>query len=162
LYLSPGFAKSDIAEANDPEAQEYYFQKWKGRTPLRDLPGNPGTSWVQSRTQLFGPWDKVRSKVAILEISAYHSKNLKDYSVLAALPSSRVSLDFAQNVLFPQAEAGKRIVICMRSAAYWGLEKGKRYPGTLFAPLVNRGGHLLRNKYNSRLVEAVRSRIGQE
>jgi hypothetical protein len=78
---------------------------------------------------------------------------------LLALPSSRVSLAWAQEVLFPAAEAGDRIVICMRSAAYWGLEAGRNYSGTLFAPLVNRGGHLLKNPQNKRLIALVRERV---
>jgi hypothetical protein len=70
-----------------------------------------------------------------------------------ALPSSRVSLAWAQEKLFPEAEAGKRIVICMRSATYWGLETGRKYKGTLFAPPANRGGHLLNGPTKKKLFE---------
>jgi hypothetical protein len=37
---------------------------------------------------------------------------VRSYASLLALPSSRVSMEWAQSVLFPQAEAGRRIVIC--------------------------------------------------
>src|SRR5712691_10488432 len=55
------------------------------------------------------------------------STDIRSFAALLCLPSSRVSLGWAQDVLFPDAEAGKRIVICMRSAAYWGLEQGQKY-----------------------------------
>ena len=117
---------------------------------------------MSSRAKPFGDWEAVRDKIAILNVGAYHSKDVKSKSALMALPSSRVSLDWAQEVLFPEAEAGKRIVICMRSAAMWGLATGTTYNGTLFAPVVNRAGHLLRNEANDRLVELVRHRLKVE
>jgi hypothetical protein len=96
----------------------------------------------------------------VLNIGAYHSKTFKDYSVLAALPSSRVSIEWAQTELFPEAEAGRRVVICLRSAAFWGLERGRAYEGTLFAPEVTRSGILVRSKANSRIIEVVKSTLG--
>jgi hypothetical protein len=155
LYLSPGFDEAEIARAKTKECRDLYFRRWKGNEPLSDS----STSWFKSRTRNFGDWENVRHKVAILNIGAYHSKTFNDYSVLAALPSSRVSLEWAQNKLFPEAEAGKRIVICMRSASYWGLEQGKSYRGSLFAPLVNRSGHLIRDDKRERLIELVRERL---
>jgi hypothetical protein len=68
-------------------------------------------------------------------------------------------MEWAQSVLFPEAEAGRRIVICMRSAPYWGLDPGRRYGKCLFAPLVNRSGHLIKNDDNRRLIKLVRPRI---
>jgi hypothetical protein len=47
-------------------------------------------------------------------------------------------------------------VVRMRSAAYWGLEQGQRYKGSLFAPMVNRSGHLLENDEKHRLVDLVK------
>jgi len=44
----------------------------------------------------------------VLNIGAYHSTAFADYQLLAALPSCRVSLDWAQGVLFPQAVKGDR------------------------------------------------------
>jgi hypothetical protein len=119
----------------------------------------PGESWLSSRTRNFCDYETVRNKFAILNIGAYHSKNLKDYGSLLALPSSRVSLAWAQETLFPEAEAGKRIVICMRSAAYWGLDAGRKYRGTLFAPLVNRSGHMHKSTQREKIIELVKKRI---
>jgi hypothetical protein len=139
------------------EYRDLYFRRWQRNEPLSDS----YTNWFKSRTRSFGEWDNVRHKVAILNIGAYHSKTFKDHSVLAALPSSRVSLEWAQSERFPKAEVGKRIVICMRSASYWGLEYGKQYHGCLFAPLVNRGGRLIRNNKRERLIELVRAKLSE-
>ena len=134
----------------------------KGDEPMRDLGGGKGTPWILSRTKIFGTFEAVKDKIALFNIGAYHSKDVKNYASLIALPSSRVSLGWAQDVLFPAAEAGKRVVICMRSAACWGLESGKRYGGGLFAPHVNRSGHFLKNENNRQLIEIVRGRLSQE
>jgi hypothetical protein len=100
----------------------------------------------------------VASNVAILDIGAYHSKSFTGHNLLAALPSSRASLDWAQNTLFPAAEAGERVVICLRSARYWGLESGREYEGTLFAPNVTRRGHMLMGDRGA-IISAVKQRI---
>jgi hypothetical protein len=70
-------------------------------------------------------------------------------------------LDWAQTVSFPRAENGEVVVICMRAATSWGLEIGKKYRGTLFAPVVNmQRGYLARdNAANDRLVEVVKERL---
>jgi hypothetical protein len=159
LYLSPGFTEQDVADAETDETKNYYARRWKGEEPLRSVDGL-GTAWVASRTRSFGSWTTIRDKVAILNIGAYHSRDVKSYGALLALPSSRVALEWAQSVLFPDAEAGKRIVICMRSASYWGLEQGRRYHGALFAPYVNRSGHLINNDEKHRLIELIQDRIG--
>lgn len=159
LYLSPGFSKADVTDAQTEEGKDFYFRRYKGYEPPRDL-GAAKSSWITSRTKSFGDWDAIKNKIALLNIGAYHSVDVKSFASLVALPSSRLSLDWAQEVLFPDAEAGKRIVICMRSAAYWGLEQGKQYKGSLFAPTVNRSGHLLKNDENRRLIKMVRKQCG--
>ena len=159
LFLSPGYVGSEDAEAKTNAGKDYYYRKWRGKEPLRD-DGGPGTTWFKSRTKRFADYQIARKKIAILNIGAYHSKRMGSYASMLALPSSRVTLDWAQNYLFREAMAGKRIVICMRSAAYWGLEPGKRYPGTLFAPRTLRNGHLRKNTESERLVQLVRRRLG--
>lgn len=62
-------------------------------------------------------------------------------------------------VLRALQKLGKRVVVCMRSAACWGLESGKRYGIGLFAPLVNRSGHFLKNEDNRKLIEIVREQL---
>lgn len=157
LYLSPGFSQLDIADARSREGQDHRFKSWQGDEPFRT--NGPGFKWLTSRTKLFCDPETVRHNFAVLNIGAYHSKDVRSYSSLLALPSSRVSISWAQEVLFPEAEAGKRIVICMRSAAYWGLDTGRKYKGTLFAPLVNRSGHLLKSPQRERLIKLVRARL---
>jgi hypothetical protein len=159
LYLSPGFSKADVADAQSEEGKDFYFRRYQGYESPRDL-GAAKSSWITSRTKRFGNWDAIKDKIALLNIGAYHSVDVKSFASLLALPSSRVSLDWAQDVLFPDAEADKRVVICMRSAAYWGLEQGRKYKGSLFAPIVNRSGHFLKNEENRRLVDIVQSRCG--
>lgn len=112
---------------------------------------------------MFGDYEMVRKKVAILNIGAYHSSTMQSYASMLALPSSRAVLDWAQNYLFPQALLGKRVVICMRSAAYWGLEVRKKYPGTLFAPKTTRNGYLNQKDGKQReIINLVCRRIGTQ
>jgi len=157
LYLSPGHSRETSDDAKTEESKEYHFRRYQGDEPFRDT--GPGRTWVESRTGVFGDFEKVKKHFALLNIGAYHSKNLKDYGSLLALPSSRVSLSWAQETLFPEAEAGKRIVICLRAAAYWGLDVGRKYSGTLFAPAFNRSGHLLKSAQREKLIELVKERI---
>jgi hypothetical protein len=157
LYLSPGPDQGIADDAKAEETKDYYFRRYQGDEPFRDT--GPGRSWVERRTKIFGDYETVRNKFAVLNIGAYHSKNVKDYGSLLALPSSRVSLAWAQQTLFPEAEAGKRIVICLRSASYWGLDIGRKYKGTLFAPAVNRGGHLLKSAQREKIIELIKKRI---
>jgi hypothetical protein len=156
LYLSPGFSEADVADAATDEGKDHRFRAWKGDEPFRD--DGPGSSWLASRTKSFGTYEKIKDKLAILNIGAYHSKDVKSYASLLALPSSRVSLSWAQDTLFPEAESGKRIVICMRSSAYWGLDSGQHGEG-LFVPSVNRSGHFLKNPMNAKIVKLVRQRL---
>jgi hypothetical protein len=145
LYLAPGWNQQDVDEAATPEGQARYAKRRGGYQPLEGPEHHmPGWKWWSSRTRIFGPWQKVRERIAILEISGYHSKTFTNEHVLTALPSSRVALDWAQEELFPQAEKGERVVICMRSPHYWGLGKRSRYGKSLFVPEVTRGGHILK------------------
>jgi hypothetical protein len=158
LYLSPGFGKQDVRDAKTDAGRDYYARRWKGYEPMRDL-GSRKSSWMYSRTKAFGDFEAVKEKIALLNIGAYHSADVRSFASLLALPSSRVSLDWAQRVLFREAEASKRIVICMRSAAYWGLEQGRKYDGTLFAPMVNRIGYLIKDRANEQLIKRIRNRL---
>jgi hypothetical protein len=157
LYLSPGYGQADANDAKTEEGKDYYFRRWQGDEPFRAT--GPGVSWVESKTKIFGDYEMARNHFALLNIGAYHSPTLKDYGSLLALPSSRVSLSWAQETLFPEAEAGKRIVICLRSAAYWGLDVGREDKGTLFAPAFNRSGHLLKGAQRDKIIELVKKRI---
>jgi len=157
LYLAPGWSKQDRIDARSKLAQDYYMRRHRGREPFRT--DSPGFRWLISRTKCFGDWDQIGSKLAILNIGAYHSKSFTDAPLLAALASSRASIAWAQAVLFPQAIAGKRVVICLRAARFWGLEAGRQYGRSLFAPHVTRSGHMKHGKMRSRIIKAVRSVI---
>jgi hypothetical protein len=158
LYLSPGYNQATLDDAKIEESQDHRFRSYMGDEPFRDV--GPGRSWLESRTKIFADYASIKRNFAILNIGAYHSKDVKSYASLLALPSSRVSLAWAQDHLFAEAEAGKRIVICMRSASYWGLDTGRTYKGTLFAPSVNRSGHLIGGPEKDELVKLVRRQIG--
>jgi hypothetical protein len=138
LYLSPGFGEQDVRDAKTNKGKDYYAKRWRGREPMRAT--GPGVTWMKGRTKPFGDYEIIRKRVAVLNLGAYHSTNVSSFASLLALPSSRVSLGWAQDVLFPDVEAGKRVVICMRSASYWGLEQGQKYKGTLRAKRKSRGG----------------------
>jgi hypothetical protein len=143
LYLSFGLHEMDRVEARSDEGRARYMRMRKGYEPL---PGPDehltGHRWWSSRTRAFGDWEDLRDQVAVLNICAYHSRTFRDYGLLAALPSSRVSLGWAQSVLFRQAEAGERVVICLRASKYWGLKAGRKYGRSLFAPEVTRSGFM--------------------
>jgi hypothetical protein len=140
LYLSPGWRSDDPIIAKNRKYRDFHARTRKGCAPLPESDVYlPWHRWCKERVELFGDWDKLKCKVAVLNIAAYHSKEFKDYPLLAVLPSSRVSLEWAQNVLFPQAEAGDRTVVCLSATEYWGLKVGQRYGHSLFAPPVTRG-----------------------
>lgn len=160
LFASPGLSsKLDLADARTNDGKNYYMRRWKGREPFRQE--GDGSKWLRSIVKRFGNYDDIRQKIAVLNIGAYHSPRVKDWRALMSLPSSRVSLNWAQTVLFPRAESGEVVVICMRAATSWGLETGKEYRGTLFAPVVNvQRGYLARDSAaNDRLVEVTKERL---
>jgi hypothetical protein len=72
LYLSPGFSQADLAAAKTNEGKDFYVRRWQGYEPA-------ATSWTRSRTKNFGDWEIVRQKVAVLNIGAYHSTNVRSY-----------------------------------------------------------------------------------
>ena len=162
LYLSPGSSKKDRIEAKSKAGRARYARMRTGRMPL---PGprdhRSAWQWWKSRTKHFGAWEDLRSKVAVLNIGAYHSKTFADAPLLAALPSSRMSLQWAQRVLFPQAIAGKRVVVCLRAARFWGLAEGHRYGRALFAPPVTRSGYMKKSPMRDKVIRAVRKMISR-
>ena len=158
LYLSPGLSSLDRKDAVSKSGQNYYMRRRHGYEPFRQE--GPGYKWVRSRTKCFGlRWDQITSKIALLNIGSYHSKSFTDIPLLAALPSSRMSIAWAQEVLFPEAIAGKRVVICLRAARFWGLEPGNQYGKSLFAPEVTRGGHMKNKPMRKQIIEAVRRKL---
>ena len=143
LYLNPGFSEKDRSEAESEEGRQFYWRQRHGNEPLRSQINLEKKSWWVSRTKHFcADPEYLRHKLAVLQLCAYHSKEFKDWPLIAALPSSRVAISWAQKELFADAQAGKRVVICLRSPRYWGLTPGQSYGRTLFAPLTTRNGHI--------------------
>lgn len=166
LYLSPGLDRFDEAAASDPAFRGFFASQWRGDALLPEEGAYPPWwTWWSRRAAQFGlDPAKARDKLAFLNISPYRSKTFGDWPMLAALPSSRASLDWAQDVLFPQAHDGERIVVCMRSAKYWGLaaRPGDRPWGRgLYVLPFTQSGYLLHGEGRERLGQAIRERLGQ-
>lgn len=118
LYLSPGWRQSDVEEASTATAQARYAERRQGNQPLDGKDDHlDHYLWWTSRTKLYGPPEVARDKIAFLNLGAYHSPSFEAHHALAALPSSRVALDWAHEVLFPQAMKGDKVVVCMRAAS---------------------------------------------
>lgn len=159
LFLSPGLSPSDRVYAKRAEWQAIYATQRTGLADLLTHPCASGYRWRKSRLAFLGDWERSLDKIAIFNIGAYHSNDFTDHDVLASLPSSRAALDWAQSVLFPEAEAGKRVVICMRAANYWGLRAGQRYGASLFAPMTTRGGHMAKGLLRERIVKVAQEAL---
>jgi hypothetical protein len=165
LFLSPGFADNDadVIHASSEAGQALYKRQRTGDALLpSEAEFKPAWQWWTRSVRPIGlNLADVRDKVAFLNIAAYKAPPpFKDRHMLAALPSSRVCLSWAQSVLFPQAEQGKTVVVCLRSAAYWGLEPGESH-GLLFAPKYTRRGDMHRLPLRDRVVEAVAKAISK-
>ncbi|HVI30177.1 hypothetical protein [Hansschlegelia sp.] len=160
LALSPGFRETDLDHASSPEGQAYYAHQ---RTGGADLPTaqehGPLVNWTRGILRQFGiEYDNVRSRVAVLNAGAYKSKEFKDHHMLTALPSSRVVLSWAQEVLFQQAERGERVVVCLRARRTWGLKEGVSF-GSLHAPATNRAATMLHGEERERIAAAVKDAL---
>ena len=159
LYMSPGLSPYDEEIANTKEGQKLAARHRTGQEPLRKS-DTPGSQWWQLRTKCFGiDQSIIAHNTAVLNIGAYHSKSMEDPELLAALPSCRIALNWAQTVLFPEAISGDRIVICLRAAKFWGLRQGNKYGRALYAPNVTRGGHMISNKLREDIISSVRKKL---
>jgi hypothetical protein len=159
LFLSGGLSdQNDLTIADSEASIEEHRKRRQGLLPLWGPDEHPDAwKWWKEKTQCFDvDWRTLQGNVAILNIGAYHSKHVIKPRVLAALPSSKVSHDWAQDVLFPQARKGERVVVCLRSAALWGLSPGQRYGQGLFAPRVNRRGYMCREPLRDEVIAAGR------
>jgi len=143
LFLSPGLDERDPAHCSDEKGRRYYVEQRTGESNLPEKEAHASAyEWLNKIIGQFGiSYEQARTTVATLNIAAYKSKSFDDWHMLAALPSSRVCLDWAQSVLFPEAEAGKRVVVCLRSPKYWGLGKDEQL-GSLFCPPCTMGAFM--------------------
>ena len=167
LALSPGYNEIfDPEHAASAEGQAYYARSRSGDCDLPSKDEHEGSAdWTARVVRQFGvDYEKARSKIAVLNIGAYKSERFNDGHMLAALASSRAALDWAQSELFPEAEAGKRIVVCLRSARYWGLSRGaegrgQSYEKSLFVPGCTPGGIMYQGELRDRIVAAVQEAV---
>jgi hypothetical protein len=159
LYLAPGLLDQDIKDARSPRKRELMHLRLQGDVPLS---GHDPHSWWITRTKCFGLSAKLLgSKLAVLEICPYHSKTFRDWPLLAALPSCRIAVNWAQEVLFPRARKGEKVVICMRAAKYWGLTPGRRNDGLLFSPKTTRSGHMRKAPMRAKIIGVVRNILSE-
>jgi hypothetical protein len=161
LFLSPGLDPSDPPHCASELGRRYYANQLKGNCDLPDENEHESAyKWLKKvvSKQFDISYEQARSTVATLNIGAYKSERFRDWGMLAALPSSRVCLDWAQSVLFPEAAAGRRTVVCLRSPKYWGLKENYS-EGSLFSPKCTRGAWMHHGEMRERVKTAVRSAV---
>jgi hypothetical protein len=148
LYLSPGTSPEDRNERESETETSRCERQRQGNAPLPSKDEHPAAwKWWTRRTKWLGDEATLRTKLAILELGAYHSKD--GYAGrLLALPSSRFVVEWAQNFLFPSAISGDRLVVCLRAAKSWGLPQDYKL-GNLYAPAVTRGGFIIGDENRS-------------
>lgn len=159
LFLSPGLDPGDPEHCSTEEGKRYYASQRSGDCPLPKEKAHPSAyKWLTKIIRQFDiSYEQACTTVATLNIGAYKSKSFNDWPMLAALPSSRVALDWVQSVLFPEAEEGNRVVVCLRSPKYWGL--GGEPRGSLFAPPCGRNAFMIHGKMRERVKIAVKDAV---
>ncbi|WHU02595.1 hypothetical protein [Sphingomonas sp. NIBR02145] len=147
LFLAPGLGRDgfDRKHAETDSGKDWYATQLSGFAPLPGpLQHKPHFQWWTSKAKQLGiPTEWAANNLAVLDLAPYHSASFHDARFLAALPSVRVCVGWAQRVLFPQAIAGERMVLCLRSPEFWGLKRGSVEGRALYSPDVTRGGHML-------------------
>ena len=161
LYLSPGLRDDDQQLSTLETVQAYAQRQRSGNAPLPSQEDyEPTWNWWSKRVkQLQVEPTEMRERIAFLNICAYRSKTFDAPHLLSALPSSRIALNWAQSILFPAAERGDRVVVCLRAALHWGLAIGD-HGKALFVPPVNRAGFMHHGETRSRVMEAVKAAVG--
>jgi len=160
LFLSPGLDPKDAAHCATDQGRRYYAQQRTGEYDLPDEKDHPSAyKWLKKILSQFDiTYEQARSTVSTLNMGAYKSETFSDWPVLASLPSSRACLDWAQSVLFPQAEAGERVVVCLRSPKYWGLRVGESI-GSLYCPECTRSAIMIHGEMRERVKAAVQQAV---
>jgi hypothetical protein len=161
LFIAPGFDKFDVGHAKSAAGQSWYSHQRSGIAPLPSVAEHPTHHrwWTRIVRQFGVDADAARSRIAILDLAPYHSASFSDGDLLSALPSCRRAVDWAQEVIFPQAIAGDRAVICLRAAARWGLRTGTVEGEALLCPDFTRSGVMLHGELRERVGAEVRARV---
>jgi hypothetical protein len=147
LTLNGGIGANgvEVAEAQMPAVREFMVQNLGGDAPLPAFKTNPaGREWTERRLAQFGlSYQAAATKVAFVNLIPYRSRaGSDDMRTAKRLESYRLVRSWAHDTLFPQAEAGERVVVCLRSASHWGLVTDTHRGKSLFTPKVNRSGFM--------------------
>jgi hypothetical protein len=70
----------------------------------------------------------VSKRLAAVELVPYHSPSFIAHRLITNLPSVKVAVQFAQEVLLKAAKQGDKTVIVTRGAKLWGFREGTRNP----------------------------------
>ncbi len=123
---------------------------------------NPlGRQWTEGKLGQFGlSYLAAATKVAVLNLMAYRSREgAKDKHMLDRLASSRIVRAWARDTLFREAETGKRIVVCLRSARAWGMAPDTHRGVSLFTPEFARSGFMHHGPMREKVGLAVRRAV---
>jgi hypothetical protein len=163
LTLNGGFNGIERHEAAIPAVREAMARNLYGDAPLPSFATNmKGREWTERRLGQFGlSYEVAASKVAFVNLIPYRStEGAKDMHMTERLESVRLVRAWARDTLFPETEAGKRVVVCLRSARAWGLDPDTQRGQALFAPKFNRAGYMLHGPMREKVGLAVRRAVG--
>jgi hypothetical protein len=141
LTLNGGFNGAEVEEAKNPVARRWTANNLQGASPLPDFAANPlGRVWTQRILGKFGLSYAHASAVSFVNLIPYRSyAGANDLRMAERLKSARLVRDWARTTLFPEAETGRRVVVCARSVRAWGLDPSVRQRGqSLFVPRFTR------------------------
>ncbi len=125
LTLNGGYNGVEREEAKMPSVREAMARNLGGDTPLPDFATNRGgREWTERLLARFNlTYELAASKVACVNLLPYRSvEGSRDLRMVEHLKSARLIWDWAHYTLFPEAEAGERVVICTRSVRAWWLD----------------------------------------
>lgn len=169
-YAGPGNTVREGVNGDAGQAQSLDWLKRRhislsGDAPLdKELYHDRLQSWFRTRLRSvlkdndIDLLDRFADVIAFVNLTAYRGEETK-WEEVAFLPSTQIMRDWARSSLFPDAEAGKRVVIIMRAHKWWGIRKAPWSKGSLFAPPVNRSGVLLSEQEVGKAAQSAARRI---
>jgi hypothetical protein len=137
LATNAGVWNFDMTADRKKKIADWHVETRKGNEPLPCIDINPETyGWWTQKAVLFAPGrspQELRSKMAFLSVVAYHSKKFDGGEWSVELPSSRVSVEWANDVLFERARKKECVVVCAQARKHWIKSE---VTGHLFAPNI--------------------------
>ena len=158
LALNPGHTPEDDERAATEEGQRWWRDMRSGRVPYEPA----GNRWFVRKLAWLGPWHEVAPYAVKLNRFAYSSSEAPGpvRKVLRQLPSSRLMLEWASDVLFPAARRGECVVFVTRSHDEWGLVRDRDEGAGLFCSFLPRQA-VPRLEDQGRIAAVVREVIGR-